>query len=131
MEKVNAEQPSAGTAVDPVCGMKVERSTARFKDVHAGKEYFFCSAGCLTKFQANPTGVLASGPKGMGSGGASSTVGSSAAGGSGLVSIGVPSAPKPTAAKAAAGRDARAHIYPTYVCPMCAEVRQIGPGPCP
>src|ERR1039458_4300570 len=30
------------------------------------------------------------------------------------------------AAGGAAGRDTR-----VYVCPMCAEVRQIGPGPCP
>src|SRR6266436_6562321 len=29
------------------------------------------------------------------------------------------------------GRDTRAHVGPTYVCPMCPEVRQIGPGPCP
>src|SRR6202142_3467160 len=116
MDKVNAEQPGARVAVDPACGMKVDRATARFKREYAGQEYFFCSPGCLTKFQANPAAVLASGPKGMGSG-----VASSGAGGSGLVSVGMASGPKSTA-----GRDERA-----YVCPMCAEVRQIGPGPCP
>ena len=54
---------------------------------------------------------------------------------SGLVSIGMPTAAKaPVAAEnkpaaqasAAAGKNTRA-----YVCPMCPEVRQIGPGPCP
>ncbi len=122
MEELRAEQPDAGRAVDPVCGMKVDRATARFKTVHGEQEYFFCCAGCLTKFQANPEGILAAGPKGMGSGGA---------GPAGLVSIGTSPAPKP-----AAGRDARAelrptHIHPAYICPMCAEVRQAGPGPCP
>ena len=33
------------TRIDPVCGMKVERATARFKTEHAGQEYFFCCAG--------------------------------------------------------------------------------------
>ena len=28
------------------------------QDAHAGKEYFFCCAGCLTKFQANPEGTV-------------------------------------------------------------------------
>ena len=123
MEKIIAEQPGgAGRALDPVCGMQVDRATARFKTEHGGQEYFFCCAGCLTKFQANPAGVLASGPKGMGSRGA---------GPAGLVSIGTAPAPKTSA-----GRDAQAqlhptHIHPAYLCPMCAEVRQIGPGPCP
>jgi P-type Cu+ transporter len=124
MEKANTntEQPSASIAVDPVCGMNVSRATARFKAEHAGQEYLFCSPGCLTKFQANPAAVLASGPRGM----ATSAVGpgaivSSIAGGSALVSIGMASAPKRVSQN-----DARA-----YVCPMCAEVRQIGPGPCP
>jgi P-type Cu+ transporter len=130
MEKVNVQEPGADTAIDPVCGMKVAMATARFKAEHAGQEYFFCGAGCLAKFQANPVGVLASGPKGMGSGvvGAAA-VGSAAAGG--LVSIGTaptskPSAPYLSKQYLSKLRDAR-----TYVCAMCAEVRQIGPGPCP
>ena len=119
--------PAGAVANDPVCGMKVNRATARVKAEHAGQEYFFCSPGCLTKFQANPSGVLAAGPKAMAtSAGGSGAVGSSIASGSGLVSIGIASAPKPVAQKAP-----RADVGRTYVCPMCAEVRQIGPGPCP
>ncbi|MGB9083349.1 MAG: YHS domain-containing protein, partial [Terriglobales bacterium] len=44
---------------DPVCGMDVNPETALHKTLHNGKEYFFCSAGCLAKFQANPEKILA------------------------------------------------------------------------
>ena len=135
MEKESMQEPGADTAIDPVCGMKVAMATARFKAERAGQEYFFCCAGCLAKFQADPAGVLASGPKGMGSGVVGSgKVGSGAPGG--LVSIGIAPSSKPAAPYLSKQylskqylskqRDARA-----YVCPMCAEVRQIGPGPCP
>jgi Cu+-exporting ATPase len=122
------ESTKAGAAVDPVCGMKVNPATARFKTEHDGKEYFFCCAGCLTKFQANPAGVLSAPPKPMGPGLVSL---GSAPSGSGLVSIGAPSGAKPAAGAAhakpqEAGRDTR-----IYICPMCPEVRQTGPGPCP
>ncbi len=39
---------------DPVCGMKVNPATAKFSHAHAGTTYFFCSAGCQTKFIADP-----------------------------------------------------------------------------
>ena len=39
--------------------MDVNPTTARFKTSHNGKEYFFCCAGCLQKFQANPEKILA------------------------------------------------------------------------
>ena len=115
---------AAGVAIDPVCGMKVERATARFKTEHEGKEYFFCCGGCLTKFQANPAAVLAAAPKPMGAGLVSL---GGAPGGAKLVSIGMaPAAKSPGAGVQKSATDTRA-----YVCPMCAEVRQIGPGPCP
>ncbi|MGB9491607.1 MAG: heavy metal translocating P-type ATPase [Terriglobales bacterium] len=119
--------------IDPVCGMKVNPATARFKSQHGGREYLFCCSGCLDKFRANPEKILAAPPKPMGSG---------------LVTLGIPGAAaisgdrkavapltviapvgaiRPAAAQVgAAGADSR-----TYVCPMCPEVRQIGPGPCP
>src|SRR5260370_21637992 len=110
---------------DPVCGMDVDPANARYQTQHNGKEYFFCSASCLVKFQANPGMILASAPKPMGSG---------------LVSLGGPALVMPAMGKpadASAQRpsdpasDTRAHVGPTYVCPMCPEVRQVGPGPCP
>jgi heavy metal translocating P-type ATPase len=39
--------------VDPVCGMKVTRQS-KHHVVHAGSDYFFCSAGCAAKFSADP-----------------------------------------------------------------------------
>ena len=38
---------------DPVCGMKVDRAKAHSLD-HAGGAYYFCSAHCLQRFQADP-----------------------------------------------------------------------------
>jgi len=119
--------PSFAKAKDPVCGMDVNPATARYKTLHNGKEYFFCSAGCLAKFQANPEKILSSPPKPM-----TMT--------SGLVSLGAPTGiPKmvmptlttPTLSTPAAVGAGKQKDTRTYVCPMCPEVRQIGPGPCP
>ena len=43
--------------VDPVCGMKVTRQS-KHHVVHAGSDYFFCSAGCAAKFSADPAKYL-------------------------------------------------------------------------
>ena len=51
---------------DPVCGMDVNPTTARYKTVHNDKDYSFCSAGCLAKFAANPEKILSSPPQPMG-----------------------------------------------------------------
>jgi len=40
---------------DPVCGMTVDPATAKHRAAHAGQTYFFCSAGCKNKFEADPT----------------------------------------------------------------------------
>src|SRR5271157_4627435 len=113
--------PSSAKAKDPVCGMDVNPATARFKTLHNDKEYFFCSAGCLAKFQANPEQILSCPPKPMGSG---------------LVSLGTPALIMPILSMSAAARIAPLAVGPgketrAYVCPMCPEVRQTEPGPCP
>lgn len=41
-------------AVDPVCGMMVDVADARYRTVHDGRTVYFCSAGCMERFQANP-----------------------------------------------------------------------------
>jgi heavy metal translocating P-type ATPase len=38
---------------DPVCGMKVAGKAGR-KVVHAGTDYYFCSAKCMARFSADP-----------------------------------------------------------------------------
>jgi Cu+-exporting ATPase len=43
---------------DPVCGMTVDPATAKHRAEHHGHSYFFCSAGCKTKFVADPQKYL-------------------------------------------------------------------------
>ncbi len=42
---------------DPVCGMTVKPTSAHQAE-HAGTTFYFCSAGCRTKFTADPTRYL-------------------------------------------------------------------------
>jgi len=117
--------------------MDVSLAAARFKTLYNGQEYFFCCAGCLAKFQANPEKILASPPQPMKTKMATT---------SGLVSLGGPAGVAKTIMPAVGtpgtGEDARRStsavaadqagtVSGTYVCPMCPEVRQSGPGPCP
>ena len=39
---------------DVVCGMQVDPAKAVGKSEYNGKMYYFCSAGCKSKFDANP-----------------------------------------------------------------------------
>ena len=53
-----AEVPAASnakTAIDPVCGMTVTKEGAKHTATLGGQTYYFCSAGCRTKFIANPS----------------------------------------------------------------------------
>src|SRR5258708_6812892 len=112
MEHIHTLNSEGLKVTDPVCGMKVDPATAKFSAQYQGKNYFFCCAGCLAKFQANPEKILSAPPIPMGSG---------------MVSLGMVKGIAPAAGKPATpGADAR-----IYVCPMCPEVRQEGPGPCP
>ncbi|WP_309087248.1 heavy metal translocating P-type ATPase [Phenylobacterium sp.] len=47
-----------GKALDPVCGMTVDPATTPHHAQHAGEAFHFCSAGCRTKFQADPAKYL-------------------------------------------------------------------------
>ena len=46
------------TATDPVCGMKVNPNTTPHHADHDGQAFHFCSAGCRTKFIAEPAKYL-------------------------------------------------------------------------
>src|SRR3954447_23349100 len=83
--------PAAPKVKDLVCGMDVDPATSKFNFEFEGKTYHFCSAGCLTKFRADPRSYLEKRPE---------------------------SAP-------ISGHS------PVYVCPMCPEVRETKPVPCP
>jgi P-type Cu+ transporter len=44
--------------IDPVCGMTVNPHTAKHRAEHRGHTYYFCSAGCRTKFANDPQKYL-------------------------------------------------------------------------
>jgi P-type Cu+ transporter len=103
---------------DPVCGMTVDVAKAKAKVEHNGSTYYFCCSGCAQKFQSNPDEYLK--PK---------------SGKPALVTLGGPASThlKPASQRTSAGETGPADQKPAdvYVCPMCPEVRESKPGPCP
>ena len=41
-------------AIDPICKMTVDESTAQYFSEYKGKKYFFCALGCKKLFDENP-----------------------------------------------------------------------------
>ena len=100
---------------DPVCGMTVT-AASRHSASHDGRDYYFCCAGCRSKFLADPARYLA------------------AAAVAAAAPVATPSAQAllpSTATAAAAVTAAPAAAGTIFTCPMHPEVRQIGPGSCP
>ncbi len=54
-----------GTDIDPVCGMRVDPTTAAGCYDYQGKIYYFCAVSCLDKFKADPERFLKSEPTGL------------------------------------------------------------------
>jgi P-type Cu+ transporter len=107
MPMENMPQVIPGDAIatdkDPVCGMTVNKASAKHIVEHEGRQFYFCCAGCANKFKSDPQRYLQSFVK------PATNV---------LVEI----ATEPDAGKIAPG---------AYVCPMCPEVRESKPVPCP
>jgi Cu+-exporting ATPase len=103
---------------DPVCGMSVDPAKAAASIEHDGKLYQFCCKGCAEKFQADPQKYLSPAYKPGGMMAKPQMVG-----------IGGMAPAKPTtpAAKPEPASPAGA----VWVCPMCPEVRESKPVPCP
>ena len=40
--------------IDPLCAITVDVATARYRTVLDGRTIYFCSAGCLERFTADP-----------------------------------------------------------------------------
>jgi Cu+-exporting ATPase len=49
---------TAATVRDPVCGMTVNPTTSKHRFDYRGETFHFCSAGCRTKFAADPVAYL-------------------------------------------------------------------------
>ena len=90
---------------DPVCGMNVNPKSAKCKAEYSGKTYWFCSPACLEEFQSKPGQYLGAN--------AQSTV------------------TVASHSQANGGPTLQSDSLPTYVCPMCPEVREASPVPCP
>jgi len=54
---MHGHPPTQGALRDPVCGMTVSPDSPHFLE-HAGQRQVFCSAGCRTKFAADPAKYL-------------------------------------------------------------------------
>ena len=52
------EAPASGGAIDPVCGMTVDPHAGKPRADYQGHTYYFCCAGCRTKFVADPQKYL-------------------------------------------------------------------------
>src|SRR5215472_2347420 len=121
---------SRSLVMDPVCGMTVDSVTAKHKLEHEGRTYYFCCAHCLEKFRTTPGRYSASiksqapmqrlqidavRPT------AHITTHTQLVGESGQPSL---------HAQDSVGQPSQ-EMRGAYVCPMCLEVRQSTPGPCP
>src|SRR4051795_10022519 len=51
--------PAAQGVIDPVCGMTVDPHKTPHRHSYRGRPYYFCSAGCRSKFAADPEKYLA------------------------------------------------------------------------
>src|ERR1700722_6845885 len=54
----DGDKAAAATAIDPVCGMRVDAATARHRFAYKGEDYFFCSGRCRERFEAEPEKFL-------------------------------------------------------------------------
>lgn len=55
-----AAESDTAVAIDPICGMEVTIADAKYTHEHRGEMFYFCCAGCQTKFAQAPEKYLAS-----------------------------------------------------------------------
>jgi P-type Cu+ transporter len=55
---VDGDKSAVATAIDPVCGMRVDPATAGHRAAYHGQDYFFCSGRCRERFEAEPEKFL-------------------------------------------------------------------------
>jgi Cu+-exporting ATPase len=94
-------------AMDPVCGMTIEKMDEAATFVYQGKTFSFCSTTCKDKFEKDPEAYTGG-----------KTVGATEQG----------------AMKLPAPRSDEQHAHSAkaeWTCPMHPEIRQEGPGACP
>ena len=120
-EKTSSEKTGRTLVKDPVCNMDVDPATSAGSSEYKGQTYYFCSPGCVKRFNADPEKYLAPRP-------ALVQLPKSQ-----MVQIGG-IIPAPTAAPLPTKPDQDQSAGKgtiTYVCPMDPEVRESKPGACP
>jgi P-type Cu+ transporter len=88
---------------DLVCGMSVNRASAKHTADNEGKTFYFCGAGCATKFKTDPRKYLHP----------------------------VSKAEVQSTVEIAKKAEPFKNLPTVYVCPMCPEVRVTKQVPCP
>ncbi len=118
---------------DPVCGMTVDRASAKAKREHEGRTYYFCNPRCAEKFDADPAKYT----------GPSSTANSrksEAAGRTNAALFTCPMHPEirehgpgscPKCGMALESIDPAPALNTEYVCPMHPEIVRKERGSCP
>jgi Cu+-exporting ATPase len=102
--------------------MTVNPVKAKANAEHGGATYYFCCSGCAQKFKAAPEQYLKVKPAGL------VTLGAVQPQKGSSEMVGISAIPSAITTKIGPAQSSSA---PTYVCPMCPEVRGSKPGPCP
>jgi Cu+-exporting ATPase len=118
---MNSEKvkPERGRTIlkDPVCNMDVDPATAAGSSEYKGQTYYFCSDGCVKRFNAYPEKYLTPKPA------------QNERPKSQMVLIGGIKPADPTPQSPQQRETGKGTV--TYVCPMDPEVREAKPGACP
>ena len=132
---------------DPVCGMTVDPDKARFTHDYDGTTYLFCCGGCQAAFRTDPEAFLRAREESAGNGAAGEghapdgragpLAGHGADGGGATGSPAGRGQGPPSREAGHAGAQTRRPAagspgtVAAYVCPMCPDVRETEPVPCP
>jgi Cu+-exporting ATPase len=116
--RTSSEKTGETLVKDPVCNMDVNPVAAAGSSEYKGKTYYFCSLGCVKRFNGDPEKYLA--PK-IAPAGLPKTQ---------MVQIGG-IAPLKSAGQAVPQPQETGKGTVTYICPMDPEVRESKPGACP
>jgi len=117
-EKISPEKAGRTLVKDPVCNMDVDPARAAGSSEYKGQVYYFCSPGCVKRFNADPEKYLAPKPP------------AAPAPNSQIVQIGGIMPPK-AVTQSASQQQQTGKGTVTYICPMDPEVRERKPGACP